>query len=263
MIDHSVRDGVHGDRYAIIGTLSQLKTSDLRNCDSRKLVRNGYMSDPQTTQPSAVNMFRRLNELGLSQKALADALKMNENKVSKIKSGVRQLSAEEASDAHVWMDEMERRRGFIVSDQPTFRDVTADDGPVKLRMLDLDLSMGDGSNLDDYADEGFIDFDPGILRRITRTPPERLYVARGSGDSMFPTLVNGDMVLIDPLQKVLNLQDRLWAIALFGAGGIKRLQPVGQGKIEVISDNPLRENRVVDAEDLRILGRVIWVGREV
>lgn len=146
---------------------------------------------------------------------------------------------------------------------PHVREIGGEDGAVKLRLLDLDLSMGDGSNIDDYVEEGVIDFDAGLLRRLTRTPAERLFVARGSGDSMFPTLVNGDMVLIDPLQRTLNLQDRIWAISLYGAGGIKRLQPVGQGRVEVISDNSLRDNRVVDAEDLRILGRVIWIGREV
>lgn len=134
---------------------------------------------------------------------------------------------------------------------------------MKLRVFDLNLSMGDGTDIDDYAEEGVMDFDPGILRRITRTPAERLFVARGSGDSMLPTLMNGDMVLIDPLQTRLNLDDRIWAISLYGAGAIKRLQPVAPGKVDVISDNPARENRVVDADDIRILGRVIWIGREV
>ena len=157
-------------------------------------------------------------------------------------------------------------------DFPGFRDAgsaipilsaSRDVGAVALRVLDLDLSMGDGSNIDDYAEVGTVDFDAGLLRKLTRTRPDRLFMARGSGDSMFPTLVNGDMVMIDPSQDTLKLQDRLWAISLFGAGGIKRLQPVAPGRVEVISDNPARDNRVVDAIDLRILGRVIWVGREV
>lgn len=137
------------------------------------------------------------------------------------------------------------------------------DGSVSLRMVDLDLSMGDGANIDDYVEEGVLDFDANLLRKITKTPAHLLYVARGSGDSMIPTLINGDMMVIDPTRTDLYLQDRIWAISLFGAGGIKRLRPVSQGKVEVISDNPARDNQVVDASDLRILGRVIWIGREV
>ncbi|CDO37615.1 putative phage repressor [Novosphingobium sp. KN65.2] len=222
------------------------------------------MTEKPKLRPEAANVFRRLDELGLKQRDLAAAIGIDENKISKIKSGERAIKAAEVLDAHKWFDEIESRTSVRVrSDTLPTVDVTHGDGPVQLRVLDLDLAMGDGSNIDDYAEEGTMDFDAGVLRRLTRTPADRLFVARGSGDSMFPTLVNGDMVLIDPLQRILNLQDRIWAISLFGAGGIKRLQPVGQGRVEVISDNPMRENRVVDAQDLQILGRVIWVGREV
>ena len=161
----------------------------------------------------------------------------------------------EVVDAVEWFE--------MAPDLPPVVMSTRNDGCVSLRVLDLDLSMGDGSNIDDFAEEGAMDFDAGLIRKITRTPPERLFVARGSGDSMSPTLVNGDMVVIDPTQTTLNLDDRIWAISLFGAGGIKRLQPVAHGQVNVISDNPFRENRVVPVEDIRILGRVIWVGREV
>ncbi|HEX5183613.1 MAG TPA: LexA family transcriptional regulator [Allosphingosinicella sp.] len=151
----------------------------------------------------------------------------------------------------------------LVPDILPTRPVQEGEGSIPLRLLDLDLSMGDGTNIDDFVEEGTIDFDASLLRKITYSPPERIFVARGSGDSMFPTLVNGDMVVVDTLQRRLNLQHRIWAISLFGAGGIKRLQPIAQNRVEVISDNPLRDNRVVDAEDLRILGRVVWIGREV
>lgn len=134
---------------------------------------------------------------------------------------------------------------------------------IALRQVDLGFSMGDGANIDDYVEEGTLDFDANLLRTITRSPPERLFVARGAGDSMMPTLLNDDMVVIDTLQRQLNMLDRIWAVSVHGAGAIKRLRATGKQRVMVISDNPTVENQEVNAEDLRILGRVIWVGRRV
>jgi transcriptional regulator with XRE-family HTH domain len=221
------------------------------------------MVEKHPLSPEAADIFRRLDALGLTQKALADALSIEANKISKTRSGERRFSAEELLGARKWIADHEARAiraGLPEAPRPS---AANEAGPIPLRLLDLDLSMGDGSNLDDYVEEGTIDFDANLLRTITRTPPDRLYVARGSGDSMFPTLVNGDMVVIDPLQRMLNLQDRIWAISLFGAGAIKRLRAVAKDRVEVISDNAARENQLVSGEDLRILGRIIWVGRQV
>lgn len=151
----------------------------------------------------------------------------------------------------------------VVSDHLPTRSIHAGDGAIQLKQIDMSFSMGPGTNIDDYVEEGVIDFDANLLRAITRSPPDRLYVARGDGDSMFPTLINDDMVIFDTLQKNLNLQDRIWACSIHGAGAIKRLRSMGKGRVMVISDNPNVDNQDVDADDLFIVGRVIWVGRRV
>lgn len=138
----------------------------------------------------------------------------------------------------------------------------ATDGSVGLKVVDLNLAMGDGGNLDDWADEEVVEFDHNLLRAITRAPSDRVIVVRPRGDSMFPTLINGDWVLIDTTQRVLNLDDKIWACSIYGAGAVKRLKAVGRGRVEVRSDNPIAGNREVDADDISILGRVIWIGRE-
>ncbi len=147
-----------------------------------------------------------------------------------------------------------------VADQPPM--LKADEGTVSLKVVDLNLAMGDGGNLDDWADEESVEFDLNLLRSITRSPAARVIVVRPRGDSMFPTLLNGDWVLIDTTQRTLNLDDKIWACSVYGAGAVKRLKAIGKGKVEVRSDNPIAGNREVDAGDLVILGRVIWIGRE-
>lgn len=134
---------------------------------------------------------------------------------------------------------------------------------VDIASLDLSFSMGPGTTIDDYVEETTVKFDLGFLRSITRAPAERLRLARGIGDSMFPTLLSNDRVMIDTTQRTLNLGDRVWAISLYGAAAIKRLRTAGPQRVLVISDNPHVENQEVDAEDLVIAGRVIWFGRDL
>lgn len=151
----------------------------------------------------------------------------------------------------------------IEPDLPKVVGASDGDGAITVRQVDLSYAMGDGANLDDYYEERGIQFDPNFLRTVSKAPAHCLFVARGDGDSMFPTLINDDQVLIDTTQRRLNLQDRLWACSIHGAGMIKRLRVIGENRVEVISDNPAVGNREVSAEELYIVGRVVWVGRRM
>lgn len=147
------------------------------------------------------------------------------------------------------------------SDQPRIRGASTGDGAIPIRSFNLSYAMGDGTNIDDYFEEEAVLYDPNFIRRVTLSSAENLFLARGDGDSMFPTLVNDDDVLIDTSQRQLNTQDRIWACSVYGVGMIKRLRMIGNGKVEVISDNPGLPNQEIAAQDLHIVGRVIYVGR--
>lgn len=134
---------------------------------------------------------------------------------------------------------------------------------VLLKEVDLGLSMGDGTEIDHYREEGWVRFDAGLIRSVSRARLDQLFVARGDGDSMFPTLLSGDRVIIDTSQKALNLTDRIWAVSIYGAGGIKRLRTVSKTEVEVISDNPAQDNQIVRRDDLHIIGRVVWLCRDM
>lgn len=159
--------------------------------------------------------------------------------------------------------EVEHSPKYIEPDMPRVVGAWDSDGAITVRQVDLGYAMGDGANIDDYYEERGIQFDPNFLRTVSKAPPHCLFVARGDGDSMFPTLINDDQVLIDTTQRRLNLQDRLWACSIHGAGMIKRLRVIGENKVEVISDNPAVDNREVQADELHIVGRVVWVGRRL
>lgn len=220
---------------------------------------------PVRLQPEEAEIFRRLEALYArgGQRKLARALDLEDNKISNVKGGIRKFTARELDRARRWLTEQENQAGkgpAQLPDVPPTLSASAGE-TVAIASLDMSLSMGPGTEIDDYIESTPVQFDLGLLRSITRTAPSRLRLANGIGDSMFPTLLDSDLVMIDTTQNRLNLSDRVYAISLFGAGAIKRLRTIGPNRVLVISDNPAVENQEVEAEDLRIAGRIIWCGR--
>lgn len=148
-------------------------------------------------------------------------------------------------------------------DHAPVRNASIDDGTVEITALDLTLSMGPGTHIDDWVESEPVKFDIGFLRAITRSPFNRLRLVRGIGDSMYPTLNGGDAIMIDTTQNSLSRQDGIYWISLHGAAGIKRLRTIARDRVLVVSDNPGVDNQEVAAEDLRIEGRAIWFARDL
>jgi len=94
--------------------------------------------------------------------------------------------------------------------------------------------------------------------------PKRMSLIRVSGDSMEPTLVSGDIVLVDHNRNYIDPQGGIYAIVIDDMVMIKRLQPNHiSKKILVISDN--NKYRAIEAnpDELIIQGKIIWFGREI
>ncbi len=129
--------------------------------------------------------------------------------------------------------------------------------------LQLGYSMGGGSIFNDYEQKGFIPFQREWLRGMMRGTFADLFAARGTGDSMMPTLLDGDIVLIDTAQRKIDQQDRIWAISYGDLGMIKRVRRLPGGTYRVMSDNP--NVSAIDAVDdeMHVVGRVVWIGRTI
>lgn len=143
--------------------------------------------------------------------------------------------------------------------------VSVDSGEVvEIARLDLSLPMGPGATVDDFIESEPVKFDLSYVRSFTRTPPHRLRLAGGAGDSMFPTLVPNDLVWIDTTQNQLLHADRIYAASINGGAAIKRLRPVAGGRrVLVISDNKMVDPYEVDADEVAIWGRVIRFARDL
>lgn len=99
---------------------------------------------------------------------------------------------------------------------------------------------------------------------LQRGNPKDMRLAKVMGDSMEPTLKEGDLVLVDLSQKEI-IQGQIYAVRLFNGLLIKRLQRLDQNRVRLISDNQVHppEERSLDSGEFEIIGRVLWVGRNL
>ncbi|MEO5334123.1 MAG: hypothetical protein H7839_19090 [Magnetococcus sp. YQC-5] len=85
------------------------------------------------------------------------------------------------------------------------------------------------------------------------------------GDGMEPTLRPGDVILMDQ-NDVAVRSDTIYIIDIQGEWVPKRLQSRLDGSVMVACDNPAYASEIISADkrfQLRIVGRVIWIGRRV
>lgn len=134
---------------------------------------------------------------------------------------------------------------------------------VLLREIEVGYSMGGGSSVDDYPVVQMVPFSRAWLRSLTDSPASHLVVARGDGDSMMPTLLDDDRVIIDLSERRMTKQDRIWAVAYAGFGMIKRLRMLPNGTLQLNSDNASVSPIEAAEGEYYIIGRVCGIIRRI
>ncbi len=135
---------------------------------------------------------------------------------------------------------------------------------VDVPRLALGASAGPGALAEDDAPAGHLRFAAGWLRELGLTPGA-LSALTVAGDSMEPTLRDGDEILVaradsDPGGR---LRDGIHVIRRDGVLQVKRLQ-FGPGQASVISDNRAYPSDMgVPLEEVEVLGRVVWKGGRI
>jgi phage repressor protein C with HTH and peptisase S24 domain len=125
-------------------------------------------------------------------------------------------------------------------------------------------AAGDGTVVDEEHVTGFLAFRPGWLRSVTNAPSAALAIITVRGDSMEPTMRDGDTVLVDTSVNTIA-SDGIYTLKNDDGVQVKRLTVnPGTKKISVISDNTnYRTYDDIKPSDLTISGRVVWLGRRI
>lgn len=136
---------------------------------------------------------------------------------------------------------------------------------IRVPRRDVGASAGFGSELEDEAVVSHFAFKESWLRRLCRGGPSSLSLIGVQGDSMYPTLSEGDDILVDENDNAERLRDGIYVLKRDDALMVKRLAVNPFAKtVTIKSDNPAYpEWRDCDLATLEIIGRVVWAARKV
>ena len=145
-------------------------------------------------------------------------------------------------------------------------------GPAPGQIAELDTRAGlggggvpsrevrkEGRHTDPIKTEGW-KFPASFLREQLHTSPMRLLVIETQGDSMSPTIMSGERVVIDTGHRTPT-PDGLYAIRdTFGCIVVKRLQVLRTARptqVKIISDNPNHPSEEIPLGEMEIVGKVL------
>lgn len=212
----------------------------------------------------AVRLRERMNALQMSQSELARRVGISQASIYHLVSGGGQGS----KHLHRIARELETTVAYLEGEIADPDQGAAPPQPgraadqldlVSISQIDLAYGMG-ATFADGHVDVDVLHFPRTWIEAITSSPPGLLTWASGRGDSMAPTIHDGDLVLLDRSQRRVVEQDALWAYTVGDFGAIKRLRMKGN-RVVILSDNPSVPPDEELADEVNIVARVIFVGR--
>lgn len=205
---------------------------------------------------------------GISQSELARRVGLTQPTIAKLASGGRG-----SAHIHKIARELGTSPAYLTgeTDDPSIGAIPLPTAELMAERLDLvpleeiDLEYGMGGTFGDSPVTVQVHQVPRLLMEAMAgrcTTSTSLFVAKGRGDSMEPTIADGDMIIVDRSKRQLRDPDRIWALTVGDFHMVKRLRPRGSS-IVLLSDNPKVPEEVVSMEEINLVGRVVFVGRNL
>lgn len=211
---------------------------------------------------------KRIEDLRTSQSEVARASRMTQPSIARLISGETRETGKLLELARALQTTPEYLVGETDDPGPFDRQLGVPASPIppnrkgsdEVEIVQIDLRFGLGATyLDHHVEEKTRSFSRAWLRQFTDAPPENLRWGQGQGNSMAPTIEDGEVILFDLGQQSLTMSDLIWVCAYGEVGMIKRLRPHPDGSVEILSDNAnVSPARAVDGE-LHVIGRVVAV----
>lgn len=130
---------------------------------------------------------------------------------------------------------------------------------------DVQASAGGGAFVHSEQIVDHLAFKTIWVKKEMGLDPNHLTLITAIGDSMEPTVKEGDLLLIDHRQNQV-IEDAIYVLRMDDHLIAKRLQRALDGTIYIRSDNPVYKELTVTKDnlaDLHVIGRVIWFGRRI
>ncbi len=111
----------------------------------------------------------------------------------------------------------------------------------------------------------FIAFGHDWIRSVLHVDPEHLLLDTAVGESMSPTVVDQDLLLVDTTDRKLR-EFGIYILEFQGERLVKRVQRKLDGSLLLISDNEIYEPERIPPEragEVVVVGRVVWCGGRI
>lgn len=138
-------------------------------------------------------------------------------------------------------------------------------GMREIMRVPVRAAAGAGAIPGDERPRPYFAFDERWLKQMTTATTDDLVIIRVEGDSMAPTLGDGDDILIDRGDGGDRLRDGIYVMRVDDVLIVKRLalNPVTR-RVTVQSDNPAYPDWPdLEIDSIHCIGRVIWAARRV
>ena len=140
------------------------------------------------------------------------------------------------------------------------------DTRISLPFYEISASAGGGALVEVEEQANLISFEPEWLNKEIGVNANDVFLMLVDGDSMYPTLKNGAMIMVN--KHFNGLSDGVYVMRHEQNLLVKRLQMLPNGIIKVKSDNALYEpweinKENLDGTDIEIIGRVVWSGQRM
>ena len=140
------------------------------------------------------------------------------------------------------------------------------DTRISLPFYEISASAGGGALVEVEEQANLISFEPEWLNKEIGVNANDVFLMLVDGDSMYPTLKNGAMIMVN--KHFNGLSDGIYVMRHEQNLLVKRLQMLPNGIIKVKSDNSLYEpweinKENLDGTDIEIIGRVVWSGQRM
>ena len=140
-----------------------------------------------------------------------------------------------------------------------------DDSYIAVPRYDVQAAAGSGAVVDVEDPHSYLQLDESYIRVQLGLSPGHVVMIEATGDSMTPTIRNGDLLLVDTRTPQLRGAG-VYVLAVDELLLVKRVAVRTDGSIVISSDNPkypAEEYAKRDLDRLRFVGRVAWVGGPV
>jgi SOS-response transcriptional repressor LexA len=209
-----------------------------------------------------------IRENGADYAALSRLLGRNASYVQQfIKYGVPRRLAEEDRRIladHFNVSEVELGARPVRSVLPPPFPPPASNRQIHIPYFNIAASAGAGSvEEEEQADQPLV-FDASWARSLASASVKALSFLRVKGDSMVPTLSDGEHIVVDTADRE-RPREGIYVLRIDDALYVKRVtvNPVSR-RLSIISDNPLHSQWPdCDPAQVDLIGRVVWVGRKL